>query len=97
MSMEVVIVNTTNTGDPAGWWYGDDEHAESCDYLVEENNGKIVKVYTFSRTSEKDKNGRFSFLNLVEVKSSIIVDRIKKDVDVSRKRGEQKSIRYCTL
>lgn len=95
--MEVVIVNTTNTGDPAGWWPGSNKHAESCDYLVEENNGKIVNVYTFSGTSEKDKNGRFSFLNLVEVKSSIIVDRIKKDVDVSRKQGEQKSIRYCTL
>lgn len=95
--MEVVIVNTTDSGDPAGWWPGSNKHAESCNYLVEENNGKIVNVYTFSGTSEKDKNGRFSFLNLVKVKSSIIVDRIKKDVDVSRKQGEQKSIRYCTL
>ena len=95
--MEVVIVNTTDSGDPAGWWPGDNKHAAKCDYLAEENHGKIINVYTFSRTSEKDKNGRFSFLNLVEVKSSIIVDRIKKDVDVSRKQGEQKSIRYCTL
>ena len=83
--MEVVIVNTTDSGDPAGWWYGDDKHAESCDYLVEENNGKIINVYTFSGTSEKDKNGRFSFLNLVEVKSSIIVDRIKKIFSVEIK------------
>lgn len=38
-----------------------------------------------SRTSEKDKNRRFSFLNLVKVKNSIIVDRIKKIFSVEIK------------
>ena len=38
-----------------------------------------------SGTSEKDKNGRFGFLNLAEVESSIIVDRIKKIFSVEIK------------
>lgn len=38
-----------------------------------------------SGTTEKDKNGRFGFLNLAEVESSIIVDRIKKNFSVEIK------------
>lgn len=95
--MKLVIVNTTNTNQPAGWWPGDNKKAAKCNYLVEENHGKIIHIYTFSGTSEKDKNNRFSFLNLSEVKDSIIVDRIKSDVDVSRVQGEQASLRYCDI
>lgn len=95
--MKVVVVNTTKTGEPAGWWHGDNKHAAKCSYLVEENHGEIIHVYTFSGTSEKDKNDRFSFLNLVEVTDSMIVDRIRNDVDVSRKRGEEAPVRYFDL
>ena len=38
-----------------------------------------------SGTSEKEKNRRFSFLNLVRIKNSIIVDRIKKNLSVEIK------------
>lgn len=95
--MDVVVVNTTRTNEPAGWWKANNEHAANCDYLIEENHGEISHIYTFSRTSGKDNNNRFSFLNLIEVEDSIIIERIKKNINVKRKRGEGNPVRYFTI
>ena len=39
--MEVVIVNTTNTGDPAGWWPGDNKHAANVIILQKKTMEKL--------------------------------------------------------
>lgn len=95
--MEVVVVNTTKTNKPSGWWRADNKRAAKCDYLLEENHREIINIYTFSEVSEKNKDNRFSFKNLVKVTDSIIVDRLKKDVKISRKRGESNPVRYFTV
>ena len=37
--MKVVSVNTSKTGEPAGWWHGIPKTARKCEYLVEERAG----------------------------------------------------------
>lgn len=92
--MKTVIVNTSHSNAPAGCWTGNPEHAKECDYLIEENNGEIKAIYEFSGVSDKDKDGKFNFKGLKEVTDSVVIGSIKSKVDISRKRGEQQSLRY---
>ena len=89
--MEVVSVNTCNTGVPEGWWYGSPSHARKCDYLVEHDNGQFCAVYTFDRVSNKNKEGKFSFIGLKEVTEKMICDYIEKNFSIN---SPQKSPQY---
>ena len=89
--MEIISVNTCNTGNPAGWWYGDPEHAKKCDYLVEHNNGEFRELYTFETVSARDSEGRFSFIGLRKEGNPIIVDNIKAKFHIN---NPQKSPQY---
>lgn len=94
--MKVVAVLTNHTGDPAGWWYGDPDHARMCDYLVEEVNQQVENVYSFSGVTDRDAQGRFAFLGLSSV-NPIILNRIRNDLDLSRKTGNAQVVRYFDL
>ena len=95
--MNIVAVNTSNTGKPAGWWYGNPNSARNCDYLVEERNGKVYAVYTFDDVSECDSNGRFSFKGLKNVNDSMIFNHIKERLNLSRVQGEANPVRYFEI
>lgn len=95
--MKIVIVNTNKTGDPTGWWHGKTEIVRKCDYLVEEQNGEIKGVYEFSGISTKTKDNKFSFKGLKEVTAPIVIEEMRNKIDVSRKQGEQNSLRYCEI
>ena len=92
--MKVVSVNTSKTGEPAGWWYGNPKTARKCDYLVEERAGEVYAVYIFAGVSNRDLNGRFSFKGLTEVTSPMICNRIKEGINLFREQGESNPIRY---
>ena len=85
--MEIVSVNTCNTGNPAGWWYGNPKHAKKCDYLVEHNNGDFCALYTFDDVSERTSDKKFSFKGLKEEKNSIIVEKIKEKFQITNSRN----------
>jgi len=76
--MEVVSVNTKNTGDPAGSWKADPERLGNCDYVLDESSGK---VYSFSGVSKPDSNGRVNFIGLHEETSPIVLNQIKNNID----------------
>lgn len=92
--MKIAVVNTSHSNAPAGCWTGNPENAKECDYIVEENNGEIKTIYEFSGVSDRDKDGKFNFKGLKEVTDPVVIGSIKSKVDISRKKGEQQSLRY---
>ncbi len=80
--MKIVFVNTTKSGIPDGWWFGEPDDARKCDYLVEIRNKKPVAVYTFSKVSDKRVDGRFSFIGLEKVTTSIIKTEIIQRITI---------------
>ena len=95
--MEVVIVCTSNTGVPEGYWKASPNHARAVDYVVEERNGKIHAVYEFSNVSNRNADGRFSFDGLKDVTNTAIGQKIKNNLDVSRSQGESQPVRYASI
>ena len=80
--MKVIVVNASHSGQPEGWWYGNPENANECDYVVEERNGEIHAVYTFTGVAGKSGDGRFSFKGMKEETSPMICNRIRERMDV---------------
>ena len=95
--MDVVSVNATNSGEPEGRWKGDPDRASKADYLVEEHNGEVYKVYEFTGVSKLDADGRFSFKGLKDVTDTQPDRYVKDNLDVSRKQGEQAPLRYDSI
>lgn len=92
--MEVVSVNTKNTGDPAGSWKADPKRLCECDYVLDESSGK---VYVFDGVSKPDSNGRVNFKGMKEETSSIIINQIKKNINTSHSQGDSNPIHYHTI
>lgn len=92
--MKIISVSTNIWKSPVGWWRAVPEKVKECDYVVEERKGKLLAVYTFEGVSKKDKENRISFKGLRKVEDSMIVDRMKERIDLSRKPGERNSVRY---
>lgn len=89
--MEVVSVNTKNSGDPTGSWKADPERLRNCDYVLDESSGKI---YSFSDVSNPDSAGRVNFIGLKEETSPIVAEQIHNKVDTTHSQGDSNPVHY---
>lgn len=92
--MEVVSVNTKNTGNPAGNWKADPDRLRGCDYVLDELSGK---VYSFAGVSQPDSNGRVNFKGMTEETDPQVVNQIHKNVDTSHVQGDSNPVHYHTI
>lgn len=56
--MEVVSVNTSKTGNPAGLWKANPNHLKNCNYVIEVQKNRIVNVYEFTDVTKPAEDGR---------------------------------------
>ena len=92
--MEVVSVNTSKTGNPAGLWKANPNHLKNCNYVIEVQKNRIVNVYEFTDVTKPAEDGWVAFLGMKKVTDGAVIERMNNAVNVSTKQGAANPVKY---